>query len=69
MMKREIRLDVVSETYKNGEAGKPIRGISQLKFLFVKYNNENNTGHFPLEEDLDVSVTLIKRFLSERIIF
>jgi pimeloyl-ACP methyl ester carboxylesterase len=28
-----------------------------------------NTGHFPLEEDLDVSVTLIKRFLSERIIF
>jgi len=26
------------------------------------------TGHFPLEEDLDVSVTLIKRFLSERII-
>jgi hypothetical protein len=60
---------VVSETYKKGEAGKPIRGISQLKFLFVKYNNENNTGHFPLEEDLDVSVTLIKRFLSERIIF
>jgi len=28
-----------------------------------------NTGHFPLEEDLDVSVTLIKRFLSERILF
>ena len=26
-----------------------------------------NTGHFPLEEDLDVSVTLIKRFLGERI--
>jgi pimeloyl-ACP methyl ester carboxylesterase len=24
-----------------------------------------NTGHFPLEEDLDVSVTLIKRFLGE----
>jgi pimeloyl-ACP methyl ester carboxylesterase len=28
-----------------------------------------NTGHFPLEEDLDVSASLIKRFLSERIIF
>lgn len=28
-----------------------------------------NTGHFPLEEDLDVSVTLIKQFLDERIIF
>lgn len=26
-----------------------------------------NTGHFPLEEDLDVSASLIKRFLSERI--
>jgi len=23
-----------------------------------------NTGHFPLEEDLDISVTLIKRFES-----
>ena len=28
-----------------------------------------NTGHFPLEENLDVSVSLIKRFLAERIIF
>jgi hypothetical protein len=27
-----------------------------------------NSGHFPLEEDLDVSASLIKRFLSERII-
>jgi pimeloyl-ACP methyl ester carboxylesterase len=26
-----------------------------------------NTGHFPLEEDLDVSASLIKRFLGERI--
>jgi hypothetical protein len=25
------------------------------------------TGHFPLEEDLDVSASLIKRFLGERI--
>jgi pimeloyl-ACP methyl ester carboxylesterase len=28
-----------------------------------------NTGHFPLEEDLDISVNLIKRFLAERVIF
>ena len=28
-----------------------------------------NTGHFPLEEDLDVSVNLIKRFLGERVMF
>ncbi|ATF11855.1 alpha/beta hydrolase [Brevibacillus brevis X23] len=26
-----------------------------------------NTGHFPLEEDLEISVALIKRFLGERI--
>ena len=26
-----------------------------------------NTGHFPLEEDLDVSASLIKRFLGQRI--
>jgi pimeloyl-ACP methyl ester carboxylesterase len=28
-----------------------------------------NTGHFPLEEDLDVSVDLIKGFLGERVTF
>jgi len=27
-----------------------------------------NTGHFPLEEDLDVSVNLIKRFLGEKVL-
>ena len=26
-----------------------------------------NTGHFPLEEDLDVSASLIKQFLGQRI--
>jgi hypothetical protein len=35
------RLDVVSETYKKGKTGKPIRGISQLKYLLSKYNNED----------------------------
>lgn len=37
----DARLDVVSETYKKGETGMPIRGISQLKDLLAKYNNEN----------------------------
>jgi hypothetical protein len=35
------RLDVVSETYKKGKTGKPIRGISQLRYLLAKYNNED----------------------------
>jgi hypothetical protein len=37
----DARLDVVSETYKKGKTGKPIRGISQLKHLLAKYNNES----------------------------
>jgi hypothetical protein len=37
----DARLDVVSETYKKGKMGKPIRGISQLKSLLAKYNNED----------------------------
>ena len=35
------RPDVVSETYKKGMLGKPIRGVSQLKYLLAKYNNED----------------------------
>ena len=37
------RLDVVAETYKKGNAGKLIKGISQLKYLLAKYNEENDT--------------------------
>ncbi|MGA9155008.1 MAG: hypothetical protein WBZ36_30865, partial [Candidatus Nitrosopolaris sp.] len=37
----DARSDVVSETYEKGKTGKPIRGISQLKYLLAKYNNEN----------------------------
>ena len=37
----DARLDVVSETYKKGKTGKPIRGISQLKYLLAKYNDES----------------------------
>ena len=38
------RLDVVSETYKKGKIGKPIRGIFQLKYLLAKYNDENEVS-------------------------
>ena len=37
----DARLDVVLETYKKGKTGKPIRGISQLRYLLAKYNNED----------------------------
>ena len=37
----DARLDVVSETYKKGKTGKPIRGVSQLRYLLAKYNDES----------------------------
>jgi hypothetical protein len=37
----DARVEVVAETYKKGKTGKPIRGISQLKYLLAKYNEEN----------------------------
>jgi hypothetical protein len=43
----------------------PNNGFSPIKDVEVHLLN---TGHFPLEEDLDVSVILIKRFLAERVI-
>jgi hypothetical protein len=37
------RLDVVSETYSKGKIGKPVRGISQLRSILNKYNNEDES--------------------------
>lgn len=37
------RLDIVSETYNKGKIGKPIRGISQLRYIMAKYNNEDES--------------------------
>ncbi|HEY7080148.1 MAG TPA: hypothetical protein VH500_10630 [Nitrososphaeraceae archaeon] len=37
------RLDVVSETYNKGKIGKPLRGISQLRYILAKYNNEDES--------------------------
>jgi hypothetical protein len=34
-------LDVILQTYKKGKTGNPIRGISQLRYLLAKYNNED----------------------------
>ena len=35
------RLDVVRDTYNKGKIGKPVLGISQLRYLLAKNNNEN----------------------------
>jgi hypothetical protein len=37
------RLEVVSETYNKGKIGKPLRGISQLRYILAKYNNEDES--------------------------
>ena len=39
----DSRLDVVSETYNKGKIGKPLRGISQLRYIMTKYNNEDES--------------------------
>jgi hypothetical protein len=39
----DSRLDVVSETYNKGKIGKPVRGISQLRYILTKYNNEDES--------------------------
>ena len=39
----DSRLDVVSETYNKGKIGKPLRGISQLRYILTKYNNEDES--------------------------
>ena len=54
------RLDVVTETYKKGKSGKPVRGISQLKYILAKYNHENevrvNEIIAELNEALDIGI-------------
>ncbi|MGC2571971.1 MAG: hypothetical protein WA364_10715, partial [Candidatus Nitrosopolaris sp.] len=56
----DARLDVVSETYKKGKMGKPIRGISQLKYLLTKYNNEDevrtNETIAELNQELGIAI-------------
>ena len=39
----DSRLDVVTETYNKGKIGKPLRGISQLRYILTKYNNEDES--------------------------
>lgn len=55
------RLDVVSETYNKGKIGKPILGISQLRNLIAKYNNENeacvNKIMTVLNESLEITIS------------
>ncbi|MGB6530220.1 MAG: hypothetical protein WBF33_19125, partial [Candidatus Nitrosopolaris sp.] len=50
------RLDVVTETYKKGKAGKLVKGISQLKYLLAKYNEENDTCVNEIIDELNGSL-------------
>ena len=47
------RLDVVSETYNKGKIGKPLRGISQLRYILTKYNNEDESRVNEILADLN----------------
>ena len=53
------RLDVVTETYKKGKTGKPIRGISQLKYLLAKYNNENEVRVNEIIAELNEALKIV----------
>lgn len=53
------RLDVVTETYKKGKTGKPIRGISQLKYLLAKYNNENEVRTNEIIAELNEALKIV----------
>ena len=54
------RLDVVTETYRKGKSGKLVKGISQLKYILAKYNQENqvrvNEIIAELNQVLDIGV-------------
>jgi hypothetical protein len=52
------RLDVVSETYNKGKIGKPIRGISQLRYIMAKYNNENESHVNEILEKLNEALEI-----------
>ncbi|MGC2575427.1 MAG: hypothetical protein WA364_28300 [Candidatus Nitrosopolaris sp.] len=54
------RLDVVAETYKKGNAGKLIKGISQLKYLIEKYNEENDACVNEIIDELNDSLGIGK---------
>jgi hypothetical protein len=53
------RSDVVTETYKKGRTGKPIRGISQLKYLLTKYNNENEVRVNEIIAELNEALKIV----------
>jgi hypothetical protein len=54
----DARLDVVSETYKKGETGMPIRGISQLKDLLAKYNNDSEVRVIEIVAELNEALKI-----------
>jgi hypothetical protein len=54
----DSRLDVVSETYNKGKMGKPIRGISQLRYIMAKYNNEGESCVNQILEKLNEAIEI-----------
>ena len=53
------RLDVVIETYNKGKVGKPIKGISQLKYLLGKFNDENDVRVNEIITELNEALKIV----------
>jgi hypothetical protein len=53
------RYDVVVETYKKGKAGKPIKGISQLRYLLAKFNDENEVRVNGIMAELNKALKIV----------
>jgi hypothetical protein len=58
----EDRVDVVTETYKKGKAGKLVKGISQLKYLLAKYNEENKSNVNEIINELNDALVILNNF-------
>jgi hypothetical protein len=56
------RLDVVTETYKKGKAGKLVKGISQLRYLLAKYNEEKDSHVNEIIDELNDAVGIVSNF-------
>jgi hypothetical protein len=53
------RYDVVVETYKKGKAGKPIKGVSQLRYLLAKFNDENDVQVNKIMAELNEALKIV----------
>jgi hypothetical protein len=53
------RLGVVTDTYKKGKIGKPVLGISQLRYLLAKNNNENEVHVNEIIAELNEALKIV----------